>query len=171
MNRSAVFDVNYSSCRWRAQASAPTHQPAPHCPALASPMGVASPSVLHRGGGGWNFFSRILISSELSRCSLIPPFLWARSSLRHEEDQLGLSVGPQSLAGTGEHVRASSREGPGSQHGEWALQCSAICVWELRGPDLLLLFSRSVVSDSLRPHGPQHTRPPCPSPSPEACSN
>ena len=23
-------------------------------------------------------------------------------------------------------------------------------------------FSRSVVSDSLRPHGQQHTRPPCP---------
>ena len=34
---------------------------------------------------------------------------------------------------------------------------------------LLLLFSRSVVSDSLQPHGLQHTRPPCPSPSPEIC--
>ena len=27
-------------------------------------------------------------------------------------------------------------------------------------------FSRSVVSDSLQPHEPQHARPPCPSPSP-----
>ena len=27
-----------------------------------------------------------------------------------------------------------------------------------------VLFSRSVVSDSLRPHETQHTRPPCPSP-------
>ena len=27
-------------------------------------------------------------------------------------------------------------------------------------------FSGSIVSDSLRPHGPQHTRPPCPSPTP-----
>ena len=27
-------------------------------------------------------------------------------------------------------------------------------------------FSRSVVSDSLQPHEPQHTRPPCPSPTP-----
>ena len=27
-------------------------------------------------------------------------------------------------------------------------------------------FSRSVMSDSLWPHGPQHTRPPCPSPTP-----
>ena len=34
-----------------------------------------------------------------------------------------------------------------------------------------LLFSHSVVSDSLQPHGLQHTRLPCPSPSPEACSN
>ena len=29
------------------------------------------------------------------------------------------------------------------------------------------MFSRSVVSDSLQPHGLQHTRPPCPSPFPE----
>ena len=34
-----------------------------------------------------------------------------------------------------------------------------------------LLFSRSVVSDSLRPHGLQHARPPCPSPPPGTCSN
>ena len=32
-------------------------------------------------------------------------------------------------------------------------------------------FSRSVVSDSLRSHGLQHTRPPCPSLTPGACSN
>ena len=32
---------------------------------------------------------------------------------------------------------------------------------------LLLLFSHSVMSDSLRPHGLQHTWPPCPSPTPE----
>ena len=36
---------------------------------------------------------------------------------------------------------------------------------------LLLLFSRSVTSDSLWPHGLQHIRFPCPSPSPGACSN
>ena len=38
----------------------------------------------------------------------------------------------------------------------------------------LLLFSRSVVSDSFRPYGLQHTRPPSPSPSrgvcPSSCS-
>ena len=32
-------------------------------------------------------------------------------------------------------------------------------------------FSRSVITDSLWPHGLQHTRPPCPSPTPRACSN
>ena len=32
-------------------------------------------------------------------------------------------------------------------------------------------FSPSVVSDALQPHGLQHTRPPCPSPTPGACSD
>ena len=32
-------------------------------------------------------------------------------------------------------------------------------------------FSRSVVSDSLQPHGPQHARPPCPSPTPGVYPN
>ena len=34
-----------------------------------------------------------------------------------------------------------------------------------------LQFSSSVVSDSLWPHGLQNSRPPCPSPTPKACSN
>ena len=42
-----------------------------------------------------------------------------------------------------------------------------------RGTDLgmMQLFSRSVVSDSLQPHGLQYARLPCPSPSPGDCSN
>ena len=36
---------------------------------------------------------------------------------------------------------------------------------------LLLLFSSSVMSNSLQPHRLQHTRLPCPSPSPRVCSN
>ena len=35
----------------------------------------------------------------------------------------------------------------------------------------LFWFSRSVVSDSLRPPGLQHARPPCPSPAPRVYSN
>ena len=37
--------------------------------------------------------------------------------------------------------------------------------------DLVLQFSCSVVSDSLQSHGLQHTRPPCPSPTPGVHSN
>ena len=40
-------------------------------------------------------------------------------------------------------------------------------VWNLSS----VQFSSSVMSDSLWPHGLQHTRLPCPSPTPEACSN
>ena len=33
------------------------------------------------------------------------------------------------------------------------------------------VFSHSVPSDSLRPHGLQHAKPPCPSPTPGVCPN
>jgi len=36
---------------------------------------------------------------------------------------------------------------------------------------LSVQFSRSVVSNSLQPHGPQHARPPCPSPTPRVYPN
>ena len=36
---------------------------------------------------------------------------------------------------------------------------------------VLLLFGRSVPSNPLQPHGLQHPRPPCPSPSLRVCSN
>ena len=36
---------------------------------------------------------------------------------------------------------------------------------------LSVQFSHSVVSDSLQPHGLQHARPPCPSPTPGVYSN
>ena len=36
---------------------------------------------------------------------------------------------------------------------------------------VLVQFSHSVMSNSLRPHGLQHARPPCPSPAPRACWN
>ena len=41
-------------------------------------------------------------------------------------------------------------------------------IWSLKGS---VQFSRSVVSDALQPHGLQHTRPPCPSPTPGVYSN
>ena len=48
-------------------------------------------------------------------------------------------------------------------------------MWDLRSsfPPFFqsVQFSCSVVFDSLRPHGLQHARLPCPSPAPGACSN
>ena len=38
-------------------------------------------------------------------------------------------------------------------------------------PESSVQFSSSVMSDSLQPHGPQHARPPCPSPISRAYSN
>ena len=35
----------------------------------------------------------------------------------------------------------------------------------------IVQFNHSVISDCLSPHGLQHTRIPCPSPTPRACSN
>ena len=49
---------------------------------------------------------------------------------------------------------------------ELIIQRSAVWVWTDS-----VLFSHSVVSNSLRPHGLQQARLPCPSPSPGACSN
>ena len=51
---------------------------------------------------------------------------------------------------------------------EWAWNVS---ITERKPAWLVYQFSRSVVSDSLRPYGLQHIRPPCPSPAPRSCSN
>ena len=45
----------------------------------------------------------------------------------------------------------------------------SINYWKQDAPSVQ--FSHSVVSNSLQPHEPQHTRPPCPSPTAGACSN
>ena len=66
---------------------------------------------------------------------------------------------------------------PGIEPVSPALQVDSLPT-ELPGKPLLLLlfspsvqFSHSVVSNSLWPHGLQHTRPPCPSPTPGVYSN
>ena len=49
---------------------------------------------------------------------------------------------------------------------------SVLFIWNYHNiVSQLLLFSHSVMSDSLRPHGLLHTRLPCPTLSPRACSN
>ena len=43
--------------------------------------------------------------------------------------------------------------------------------WRPQSPSASVQFSFSVMSNSLRPHGLQHTRPPCPSPAPRVYLN
>ena len=59
-----------------------------------------------------------------------------------------------------------------SPHAATKTQCSPINKHFLKSfIDKQVQFSHSVVSNSLRPHGLQHTRPPCPSPTPRAYAN
>ena len=44
-------------------------------------------------------------------------------------------------------------------------------IWNLQNRQISVQLSRSVMSNSLRPHGLQHARLPCPSPTPGAWSN
>ena len=68
---------------------------------------------------------------------------------------------------------------PSSRRSSWPtdwtwVSCIAgrfFTVWATRETFSSVQFSHSVVSDSLRPHGLQHDRPPCPSPTPRAYSN
>ena len=44
-------------------------------------------------------------------------------------------------------------------------------MWCIHTTEYSVHFSHTVVSDSLQPHGLKHTRLPCPSPTPRACSS
>ena len=82
--------------------------------------------------------------------------------------KISCSVGPR-IAWTfslGHHLT--------SKPGLW---CPLLKTYEMRQAGVcshtlaqgLSLFSHPVLSNSLQPHGLQHTKPPCPSPSPEVC--
>ena len=55
----------------------------------------------------------------------------------------------------------------------WDRKHSVLCCFSslIASIETSVQFSHSVVSNSLWPHGLQHARPPCPSPTPRACSN
>ena len=52
-----------------------------------------------------------------------------------------------------------------------AFQCFHPITWHIINQFSSVQFSCSVVSDSMWPHEPQHTRPPCPSPTPKVHQN
>ena len=82
------------------------------------------------------------------------------NTLDEEYPKLALSV-PELKAYSREETMAPSghQDGPGVQE-QPAL-----------APSGSVQFSHSVVSDSWWPHGSQHARPPCPSPTPGVCPN
>ena len=53
----------------------------------------------------------------------------------------------------------------------WVLDIFVVSIFEYVLEHSSVQFSRSVVSDSLQPHELQHTRPPCPSPTPRVYPN
>ena len=80
-------------------------------------------------------------------------------------------------------MTTTQRDGMGREEGVCACVCVCVCVYLIRNvranccllnilkPYSSVQFSRSVMSDSLRPHESQHVRPPCPSPILEIISN
>ena len=63
-------------------------------------------------------------------------------------------------------IRITAVELNGTEGGNPYFTVGDMSAWEPH-----LLFSRSVVSSSLQPHGLKHTRLPCPSLSPGVCLN
>ena len=77
------------------------------------------------------------------------------------------SEGP--MSGNPTEVHSTRRDS--SLPGQSKLPLVVGWAFQLQISQSLSQFSRSVMSDSSRPHGLQHTRPPCPSPTPRVYSN
>ena len=89
------------------------------------------------------------------------PKSWTHSSWRtHMKSCSTLTVIPETTPGTTRTYYLTATRFT------WNIRNNSNRCWQG-----LLLFSHSVVSDSLQSHGLQNTRLPCPSPSPGACSN
>jgi len=74
----------------------------------------------------------------------------------------------------------TDHQGEANQFRNSSAQIICFCCWAVKElcayfinslPDTSVQFSHSVMADSLRPHGLQHARPSCPSPTPGAYSN
>ena len=127
---------------------------------------------------------------ECSVCAREDARVWAHWN--HSFDTLFSSLGPVScvfsswvssgcmvVAGVGGCSLMIQRRGASCLHSEfpWSLLLGPLwCDGWMSATPFVYCFSsvqlsRSVMSDSLWPHGLQHPRPPCPSPTPKACSN
>ena len=79
---------------------------------------------------------------------------WLCYKWRSHQEKIGIRVSQE------RHTQAETKSQANEMEGEILPRCFSS-----------VEFSHSVVSDSLQPHGLQHTRLPCPSPTPGAYSN
>ena len=110
---------------------------------------------------GWSI--HLHAEMELVDRNLTKMPLWASSSVSAALVVFVISVAPSFLVQT--EAGCSCSTAPPKVKGLAIHPCG----WNSKRK-ILLLFSSSVMFDSLRPHGLQHARLPCPSPSPGACS-
>ena len=132
--------------------------------------------------GGWriwaarNFLTHLKkkVASSPNRLSSIGLFF--SQNLRCSREVWNVKFHVQAL-----HFQRLANSWNLTVNGRWTKHKSGgnVCPWanSLQCQTQVLLyissvqFSRSVVSDSLRPHGLQHTRPPCPSSTPRVYPN
>ena len=97
------------------------------------------------------------------------PSMWGGQPAKSRKGTSSMLVGSlQCLLLSPEHWWTSSTsvriKGRGGDRRQGFLVCVCVCV-------CVCVYMHSVVSESLWPHGLQHARPPCPSPTPGAYSN
>ena len=123
-------------------------------------------SHINAGAGGVSDQDRT--ASQRKHFGHPPPVCWTGSGkglgvlLRAERDSLPSENRTHRRNRSAHNLPAEGAGGHGKTQDSGAPPCpSVVCLSQFR----------SVVSDSSRPHGLQHARPPCPSPTPRAYSN
>ena len=172
-NKSCICCINISICVWVWVC---TRAPAQSCPTLCNPIDCSpSGSSVHR-----------IFQARILKCFAISDSRGS-SKLR---DQTWVSLSPALAGGflttsTTWEAHCLQKAWPVGGGLEWEIDwefgidiCTLLYLKQVinqdldsRGKSASVPFSCSVVSNSLWPYGLQHTRLPCPSPTPRAYSN
>ena len=133
--------------------------PAPNCE-----INGASPRQVSAGAPG---------QPLLHSWAAVALFMWLRGKLKttHISQGCGICCSSRTTALGKAHSRVGRTTVLSVHWAPWEVTPEGVS-WCFQAVQFSSVqFSRSVVSDSLRPHEPQHTRPPCPSPAPGVYSN
>ena len=134
-------------------------------------------------------FSRSIINQEFLVCWILCPDLWKQNTFTLSEIRMECVEFIQKVQRYQQRIESDSRKKKGRGNpntspspnpkgkgkiGDFRLGLSLI-LWKNSKVTLIhffssVQFSYSVLSDSLRPHGLQHSRLPCPSPAPRVDS-